>query len=48
MSLKIVVTYITQAFNMKIVNKKHETEIPVSHLGMIGYNKIDIEFTKNE
>ena len=48
MSMKIVATYITQAFNMKIVDKKHESELPVGHFGMIGYNKIDVEFTKNE
>ena len=46
--MKIVATYITQAFNMRIVDKKYEKELPMGHAGMIGYNKIDVEFTRNE
>ena len=44
--MKIFVTYIAQAFDVKLVDKKHETERFAIHLGMIGRNKIDMAFTK--
>ena len=47
-SMKIVATYITQSFDMKIVNEKYETENPVNHFGMIGTKKLEIAFTKRK
>ena len=46
--MKIVATYITQAFNMKFVDERYYKEQPANHFTMIGRNKIEVAFTKNE
>ena len=47
-TIKLATTYLTQAFNFKLVNKKFETEFPVAHFGMSCRSKIEVILTKKE
>ena len=46
--LKITAIYLSQYFNLELVDKKYQTEFPIAHFGMSRRNKVEVILTKYE